>query len=156
MSVHKLWCWEAIDHGPDWVFWAQVTPESIKALENFANRSTLQDYSYYIEKELCHHHQQTCQNHIFIDTSNFDDFRSEKNLLIFNVIRIHKDTIEIVCGYGGRGETYNRIETSLLLDIFNSSQITLHYWKVIVGGNFYEYKTLHEGRDLRSLTGYLI
>ena len=156
MSVHKLWCWEAIDHGPDWIFWAHVTPESIKALGHFAKLSTLQDYSYCTEKKFCHHHQQTCQHHIFIDSSNFDNFRSQKNLWIFNMVHIHKDIIEIECGYGGRGEPYNRIETSLLLDIFTSQQITLHYWKVIIGGNFYDYKTLREGNDLKSLTDYLV
>lgn len=25
MTLHKLWCWEAMDHGPDWVFSAHVT-----------------------------------------------------------------------------------------------------------------------------------
>lgn len=156
MSVHKLWCWEAMNHGPDWVFSAQITPESAEALELFAKQSTLQDYTYCTEKNFCQYHQQTCQHHIFIDSSNFDNFRNQKNLWIFNMVHIHKDIIEIECGYGGRGEPYNRIETSLLLDIFTSLQITLHHWKVVIGGNFYDYKTLREGNGLKSLTDYLV
>ncbi|MFN8381528.1 MAG: hypothetical protein U0V02_06295 [Anaerolineales bacterium] len=156
MSECKLWCWEAMDHGPDWVFSAHVTPESTEALEHFAKQSILQDYVYCAEEKFCHHHHQTCQNHIFIDSSNFDDFRSQRNLWIFNMFHIHKDIIEIVCGYGGRGGIYNRVETSLLLNIFTSPQITLHNWKVIIGGNFYDYKTLSEGKDLKSLTDYLV
>ena len=155
MSAHKLWCWEAINHGPDWVFSAHVTPESAEALERFAKQSTLQDYVHCTEEKFCHHHQQTCQHHIFIDSSNLDNFRAQRNLWVFNTVNIHKDIIEIVCGYGGRGETYNRTETSLLFDIFTSPHITLHDWKVVFGGNFYDYKTLREGSDFQSLTDYL-
>ena len=155
MSTQKLWCWEITQQGPDWVFWAQVTPESTKALEHFAKQAVLQEYIYCPEEKFCQHHQQTCQQHIFIDSSNVDNFHSQKNMWIFNAVHIHKDIIEIECGYGGRGETYNHIETSLLLDIFASPHITLSGWKVMTGGVFYEYKIVREGNDIKSLTDYL-
>lgn len=155
MSVQKLWCWEITQQGPDWSFWAQVTPRSTEALMQFVKRSTLQGYVYCPEEKFCQHHQQVCQHHLFIDSSNFDDFRSQKNLWIFNSVDVHKDIVEITCGYGGRGETYNRIETSLLLDIFASPRITLSSWKIMTGGNFYDYKIAREGKNVKSLKDYL-
>jgi hypothetical protein len=63
--------------------------------------------------------------------------------------------IEIECGYGGRGEAHNRAETSFLLDTFEAPGVALRDWKVLVGGNGYDYKTICEGAGLDSFRSYI-
>ena len=157
MSNYKVWCWEAAQNkrGPDWGFVARVTLESQEELERLATETTLDQYTYYVEEKDCDHHRQRCRHHVFVDTSSQNAYRSKRNMWVYNLVQIHAGVIEIECGYGGRGKKHNHIETSFLLKTLASAKITLGSWKVVVGGNFYDFETLSEGVNLSDLKNYL-
>jgi hypothetical protein len=162
MADHKLWCWEAAPHGPDWLFLAQVDPASEEALAQLAADAALPGYSA-IEGEpaFCSQHQQMCPEQTFIDIASApvyaDTIRGDhpRNIWVYNTIRIHRGSIAVECGYGGRGEEYNDVETSFLLNVLAAPGITLQSWSVLAGGNGYDYTTLHEGEGIDELNAYL-
>jgi hypothetical protein len=164
MQAYKPWCWEAAQRGegPDWQFVARVTPGSASALVHVALQTSLSGYAYFAaEPDYCEQHQTLCTYHSFVDTPNLDVYmknlqeEKRKNVWIYNLIRIHRDTIEIECGYGGRGQTHNMRETAFLLDIFGGPDITMQFWSVLAGGNGYEYKLLASGVTLQDLVNYI-
>jgi hypothetical protein len=166
MADRKPWCWEASrsGQGPNWLFIAQVDAASEAALAQLTATAALPGYSL-VESgpAYCEQHQAVCGRQVFIDTANArayaDNLRadkSQKNIWIYNTIEIHRGSIAIECGYGGRGEAYNEAESSFLLDLLASPEITLQSWSVMAGGDGYDYTTLRRGESLEQLKSYLL
>lgn len=161
-TQRKLWCWEAIqgNYGPDWLFIAQVEPESEAELAHIAADVRMADYTFYTRPaEYCAAHQQLCSYQTFIDKASAaylynGSGREPRNSWIYNSIRIHRDTLEVECGYGGRGDLYNFHETAFLLMVFSLPHITWRTWRVLVGGGGYDYTLLREGRNQDDLRAY--
>ncbi len=164
MADYKVWCWEAAQHGagPDWLFIAHVISASEPALAALALNTTLHEYVAFNEEVAhCSAHQQPCRQRTFVDESSSSVYAEnlqgthKQNIWVYNIVQIHRDTLEVLCGYGGRGEAYNQIETTFLLNALATPGLTLYDWCVIVGGEGYEYKMLREGTDVASLRAYL-
>ena len=162
MREWKVWCWQMAQSGPDWIFTATVAPESAAALDQIATATTLPGYTACtIDAEYCQIHQQVCQYHTCIDTSNVEAYTSAitseetPNIWVYNRVRIHRGSVEIDCGYGGRGYRYNQIETSFLLRVFSALQISLASWNILAGGQGYATSVLQAGTGLGSLSLYL-
>jgi hypothetical protein len=162
MTDHKPWCWEVGQSGPDWFFMANVAPQSAAALAQIAAGAAPRGYTYCARpEEHCQQHQQLCSYHTFIDTSNAEAYannlagQAKKNLWIYNLIEVHGDAIKIECGYGGRGEQHSRAETAFLLHLFSAPGVTLRDWKVVAGGEGYDYKTIREGVGLDDFRSYI-
>lgn len=154
MDDHRLWCWEAAQAaaGPDWHFIARVSPESTVALAALAGRAAPDGFARVATTDGAQE---------FIDTSNYDDYsgnltgRQSRNIWVYNLVRFQGDTLEIQAGYGGRGEDLSRAETRLLHAILADAGVILVHWKVLAGGEGYEYRTLRLGGDGESLRAYL-
>lgn len=153
MDIHRPWCWEATQAaaGPDWHFIARVSPQSTTALATLAALATPAGFTRLAPADGAQE---------LIDASNYDTYTGNlagaaRNIWVYNLIHITGDTIEIQAGYGGRGEDLSRAETQLLHEILSTPGVALTRWKVIAGGEGYEYRTLHEGGDGESLRRYL-
>ncbi|NTU81587.1 MAG: hypothetical protein HGA45_19770 [Chloroflexales bacterium] len=153
MDSHRPWCWEAAQTaaGPDWHFIAQVSPESTTALATLAALATPAGFTRLAPADGAQE---------LIDAGNYDTYvgnlaGAARNIWVYNLIRITGDTIEIQAGYGGRGEELSRAETQLLREILATPGMALTRWKVIAGGEGYDYRTLREGEDGESLRRYL-
>lgn len=163
MTDHKPWCWEVAPSGPDWIFIAHVSPASAADLAQAAAAVVPQGYTFCPRDAApCRYHQQVCSYVTFVDTSNLEAYRmnlrgdaTQKNIWIYNIIEVHRDVIEIECGYGGRGEEYNRAETAWLLAVLTTPGIVLRDWKVVAGGEGYDYKTIREGSGIDDLRRYI-
>jgi hypothetical protein len=153
MDSHQPWCWEAAQAaaGPDWHFIARVSPQSTAALAALAARAAPAGF---VRLASAGGAQE------LIDAGNYDTYAGNlagaaRNIWVYNLIRITDDTVEIQAGYGGRGDDLSRAETQLLHEILATPEVALTHWKVIAGGEGYEYRTLREGRDGESLRRYL-
>lgn len=164
MLQFKPWCWELLadGHGPDWFFLSEVTPSSSDAIARVISTLSLSGFTSYPQvKQYCTIHQQVCVSHAFIDTSNASMYRAnlsgteQRNIWVYDLLQFHSNVLEIECGYGGRGATYHESETAVLMELLSLADVTLLSWKVQAGGNGYDYRTIREGRDIGSLTGYL-
>jgi hypothetical protein len=153
MADHRLWCWDLAQSraGPDWLLIAHVAAEHAGALADLASRADLEGFA-------------PCDDgdgHTFIDASNRAAYAgnlaggAQQNIWVYNLVRVYGDTIEVECGYGGRGESLNRAETAFLLDILAAPTITLRSWRVLAGGNGYDFRALREGDSGESLRAYL-
>ncbi|NTV99820.1 MAG: hypothetical protein HGA19_00775 [Oscillochloris sp.] len=165
MGNLPLWCWEAaqLKSGPDWFFIAQVIPACASALTALVVQSTPAGFSpCFTANEYCTYHEQVCSYDTFIDTSNLETYtnnltdQAAQNIWVYNLIRTHRDMLEFISGYGGRGEITSCAETALLHALLDAPQITLHRWEVYAGGDGYAYRTLRNGTDTASLRAYLL
>lgn len=164
MTNVKSWCWKPAENGngPDWLLLAKVDPSSVEALAQRAATTTLEGYTTCADThEYCPSHQQNCVFHSFIDTANAETYlgnlagKEKRNIWVYNLVQIHGDLIMLECGYGGRGNLYNQVETAFLLSLFSTPAISLQSWEVLAGGEGYDYATIQAGIDVDSFIAYV-
>ncbi len=162
MADTKLWCWELAERGsgPDWLLTAEFDRASETILAQIATAPP--GYAACDEAEAdCAPHHGRCAIRSFIDASNADDYLANlsggaaRNIWVYNLIQIHRDLLTIACGYGGRGDDYNRAETALLLHLLADPGIALRSWQVLAGGDGYDFQSVAAGADTASLSAYL-
>lgn len=164
MPPLRPWCWEplACGGGPDWLFVAEVTSSRADALARAARAHALPGFTRCpTTHAYCPTHQRSCAFHACIDTPNADAYRANRaaarprNIWIYDHVQVHATMVEVTCGYGGRGAAYHDVETAFLRDLLSAEAISLRSWKVLAGGEGYEFRTLREGTDIASLLAYL-
>jgi hypothetical protein len=140
------------EKGPDWLFIAQVRPECAGDLAAIAARAAPAGFVPCADGD---------DAITFIDADNLAAYTRNltgerpQNIWIYNMVQVRGDTVTVECGYGGRGAALNHAETAFLLDLLAAPEIALCSWRVLAGGNGYDYTALREGADAAGLRDYL-
>lgn len=164
MAEHKVWCWEVATgrHGPDWHLYVVVTPECEDELERITAAASLNGFTPCgAEQVPCTRHGQACRTRAFVDMTSAPAYQrnirggEQSNLWVYNAVLVHRDTVEVACGYGGRGLAHNKAETAFLLTLCGAPGITVLDWSILAGGEGYDYRTLAAGVGAESFEAYL-
>ncbi|MEC4884808.1 MAG: hypothetical protein SAL70_26325 [Scytonema sp. PMC 1070.18] len=171
MSPFQNWFWEIerCRQGPDYYFNASFAPSDAERLADVIRQHPLPDFLHYrfvgnLTNAPCGKSNEHGSYDLYIDRNNYaevisglisDQPRIQCAHCIWDIICVCGCFVAIECGYGGVLGTHNQAETSLIVALAQSKQVTLQYWGVVSGGDGYGPVYFRTGTSATELLTYL-
>ncbi|MEC4813783.1 MAG: hypothetical protein SAK29_11015 [Scytonema sp. PMC 1069.18] len=171
MSPFQNWFWEIerCCQGPDYYFNASFAPSDAERLAAVIQQHPLPDFLHYhfvgnLTNSPCGNSHEPESYDLYVDRSNYAEvisgLKRDKPQITYahcmwNIICVCGCQLGIERGYGGIIGTHNQDETSLIVAIAQSKEVTFFHWSVVSGGDGYGPVYFRTGTSATELLTYL-
>ncbi|MBE9001703.1 hypothetical protein IQ274_26715 [Nostoc sp. LEGE 12447] len=171
MGIFQDWFWEINEcgQGPHYYFNATFAPSDAKRLAALVRQHPLLGFEHcnFVGKLInapCGDANTPGSYDLYVDQSNYAEVMSgiqrDEPIVtvahyVWQIIGVCDRKFGIECGYGGITGTHNQADTSLIMTLAQSPELTLVDWRVVSGGDGYSSVFFRTGKSAAELLAYL-
>lgn len=153
---------QAAAQGPDWYFFATFTPADAERLADHVRQHPLPGFApYRVNEGPCVRHRHRSTYDLYVDQGNYPrlvanfEGDSPQNIWTYHLIEICGHDLTIARGYGGYPGSHGATETTLILALARTPDLTLTDWKIGYAGEGYPTGHVATGTTAAELLAYL-
>lgn len=163
MTTFRNWDWGIVEcgQGPDDYFFATFAPSDANRLATLVRRHPLPGFRYYQYIDgWCSLHRHVSTHDLYLDVDSYPKVKEniwkagQHNIWYYDSIAVCGSDLTIERGLGGLPE-YGPIETTLLVALAQSAELTWDKWKVSHAGDGYRSGDVAQGTTAAELLSYL-